>query len=185
MDLQVVFPHWSARCHQRKLRMFGALWWDTHLRTFLQRLLLYNFRLLRLVHVVFCYFQLLLRTPFDLVASLERALHCSHQISHVVICGWLLEDNIFIIEGLLALQTDKQVDLEMRFLLCLPTWTGMLNWRIEWNVDNYVRKLGLNWMSWFCFLLVSLMSSWRQTSREGIHMSGTRLKCRTTRCWEF
>jgi hypothetical protein len=89
MHLQVIFSALSARCHERKLRIFGALWWDTYLRTFLLRLLLHSFRLLRLVHVVSDYFQLLFRTPFDLVASLERALPCSHQTSHIVSCGWV------------------------------------------------------------------------------------------------
>ncbi len=89
MDVQEIFPALERTVSPTKIEDVWSLWWDTHLRTFLQRLLLHNFRLLRLVHVVLGYFQLLLRTPFDLVGSLERALHCSHQISHVVICGWL------------------------------------------------------------------------------------------------
>jgi hypothetical protein len=51
----------------------------------------------------------------------------------------------------------------------------------DWmSVHNNFKKLGLR-MRWFSLWLVSFMSSWRQTSREVIRMSGTRLKCTTTR----
>jgi hypothetical protein len=89
MDVQVIFPALERTVSPTKIEDGWSVWWDTYLRTFVQRLELHNFRLLRVVHVGFGYFLLLFRTPFDLVARLERALPCSHQTSHIVSCGWV------------------------------------------------------------------------------------------------
>jgi len=48
-----------------------------------------------------------------------------------------------------SVKNKKQLDLDMRFLVYLPTWSALQNWRIEWVCTIMSRSLDFEWDDFF------------------------------------